>query len=76
MSEGYVVCHSCGAVAFGNITCVACRNHMRGSFPGGRSEMLDRLDAINPETVAPCGPDEIREFVDRLEQFNERKERL
>ena len=55
-------CPQCGAVYFGNLTCPACRAHMRQETPSVR-EFLDRLDAAHIEIVAPVGIDEIRAFM-------------
>jgi hypothetical protein len=57
-------CPDCGAVHYGNLTCRTCRQHMREQ--GGPSKLLDILDDMNIATVAPVGPEEIREFVERL----------
>jgi hypothetical protein len=58
------VCPSCGAVEHGNLTCRVCRQNMRER--SGPLKTLDLLDEMNIATVSPVGPDEIREFLERL----------
>ena len=58
-------CEACGAVEHGNITCRACRQHIRETTPGPHP-FLDRLDAANIETIAPAGPEDVLEFMSRF----------
>ena len=61
-------CSDCGAANSGNITCRACRQANREAcqLHGWNTDHLDKIDEINPVTVAPVGVTEIRRFMGRL----------
>ena len=66
--EHLLVCPDCGAANSGNLTCRTCRqaNREAGRRHGWNIDYLDKLDEINPVTIAPVGVEEARRFMERL----------